>query len=78
MITSENKCDGKCQTCNIMQQTYCKLVQFRSSQDEKLVARLADIEESVKALERHLSSEVIIAQGGDGAQEGKVSDIITS
>ena len=66
MITSEGKCDGKCATCNLMQQTYCRLVQFRTEQDSKLCSRLEHIEDAIVALDNRLNSE-IIAQGGSGA-----------
>lgn len=66
MITAEGKCDGKCSTCNIVQQAYCKLVQFETE-------RLDKIEASLTAIEKRLDSELIIAQGGDGAE--KVTEI---
>lgn len=68
MITAEGKCDGKCATCNMMQQVYCRLVQFRTEQDAKLSERLDRIEKSLATL----NSELIIAQRGDGAE--KVSE----
>ena len=69
MITAENKCDGKCSTCNIVQQVYCRLVQFRTEQDGKLAERLDNIEKSLASLDQRLNSDLIIAQGGGGAEK---------
>lgn len=65
MITADGKCDGKCTTCNLIQQAYCRLVQFQTEQDGKLVERLDRIEKSLATL----NSELIIAQRGDGAEK---------
>ena len=76
MITAEGKCDSKCNTCNIVQQAYCKLVQFRTEEDAKMSERLVKIEEALTSLDKRLNAELIIAQGGDGAV--KVSENLTS
>lgn len=75
MITAEGKCDSKCSTCNIVQQAYCKLVQFRTEEDTKMSERLERIEEAISALDKRLNAELIIAQWGDGAV--KVSENLT-
>ena len=75
MITADGKCDGKCNTCNIVQQSYCNLVKFKAEQDKVLYSRLDHIEETIAALDRRLNSELFIAQGGDGAE--KVSESTT-
>ena len=69
MITADGKCDGKCSTCNIVQQSYCKLVQFRTEQDKAIFARLEHLEEALREVTKKFSSEIIIAQGGDGAEK---------
>ena len=69
MITAEGKCDGKCGTCNIVQQSYCRLVQFRTEQDKLLVERLERIEQSIDAIEKRLGKEVITTQRGDGVEK---------
>ena len=69
MITADGKCDSKCSTCNIVQQAYCKLVQFRTEEDSKLSERLDRLEASIDALDKRLNSELIIAQRGDGAEK---------
>lgn len=72
MITAEGKCDGKCNTCGMLQQVYCRLVQFRTEQDAKLVARIDHLEETIASIDKRLNAELHIAQGGDGAE--KVSE----
>lgn len=75
MITAEGKCDGKCSTCGMIQQVYCRLVQFRTDQDAKLMSRLDRLEETVMALDKRLNSELVIAQGGDGAEKVSESNL---
>lgn len=63
-------CDGKCQNCNLIQQTYCSAVRLHAlmEHEQELFSRLSRIEESVNVLEKRLKPEdLIIAQGGDGA-----------
>ena len=68
-------CDGKCQNCNLIQQTYCSAVRLHAlmEHEQEMFSRLARIEESINSLGKRLQPEdLIIAQGGDGAE--KVSE----
>lgn len=73
--TKPRICDGQCQNCNLIQQSYCSAVRLHALMEHEniLFSRLAHLEEAIDALGRRLTSEeLIIAQGGDGAE--KVSE----
>lgn len=60
-------CDGQCQNCNLVQQTYCSAVRLHALMEHEriLFSRLASIEEKLDAIAKQ--PDIIIAQGGDGA-----------
>ena len=61
-------CDGLCQNCNLIQQTYCSAVRLHALMEHErdLFNRIASIEEKLDAIVKR-PDNLIIAQGGDGA-----------
>ena len=76
MITAEGKCDSICNTCNIIQQSHCKMVQFILEQNKLMIERLNRLDDKIIALDKRLNSEIIVAQGGSGAFVEKASNNI--
>ena len=71
-METARKCDGQCQNCNLMQQTYCSAVRLHAimEHEQVLFTKISHMEEAIDALGRRLNSEhLIIAQGGDGAEK---------
>ena len=65
-------CDGQCEKCNLIQQTYCSAVRTHAMMENERVfsTRLEHIEEVLSELAKRLGSEnIIIAQGGSGAEK---------
>ena len=65
-------CNGQCQNCTLIQQTYCSAARLYALMDREqlLFSRLADLEGAINALADRLTPEnLIIAQGGDGAEK---------
>lgn len=56
METNERKCDGQCQKCTLLQQTYCSAVRMHAliQHEPILFSRLEKIEEAMKAIEQRL------------------------
>ena len=69
-MENQRVCDGKCQNCNLIQQSYCSAVRIYAlmEHEQNLLARVSKIEEALSALDNRLKGEnLIIAQGGGGA-----------
>ena len=70
-MDASRTCDGQCQKCSLIQQTYCSAVRLYTlmQHEEALFNRIGHLEESVDELSKKLveSEELIIAQGGGGA-----------
>lgn len=62
-------CDGKCQTCGIVQQAYCGLNKQIAAQSE----RLEKIESVLSVLNGRMGADLLTAQRGGGADLGKAS-----
>ena len=65
-METARKCDGQCQNCNLVQQTYCASVRLHAFMEHEPVIfeKLEHIEKMLAAFEK---TNLIIAQGGDGA-----------
>ena len=61
-------CEGQCQNCNLIQQTYCSAVRLHALMEHEqiLFSRIAAIEEKLDSIVKR-PENLIIAQGGDGA-----------
>ena len=71
-------CDGQCQKCTLVQQTYCSAVRLHAlmEHEQLLFSRIEHLEEAIDALGRRLAGEnLIIAQGGDGAEKVSTESI---
>ena len=70
-METARKCDGQCQNCTLIQQTYCSAVRLHAlmEHEQNLFERINHIEEMLAALGK---PNILIAQGGDGAE--KVSE----
>ena len=72
MAQEQNRrtCDGQCQSCSLIQQTYCSAARLYAlmEHEQVLFKRLEQIENTLSSLERKFKQDdIIIAQGGDGA-----------
>lgn len=63
-------CDGLCQNCNLVQQTYCSAARLHALMEHEqiLFSQLSRIEEALNALVKR-PENLLIAQGGDGAEK---------
>ncbi|MBQ3984506.1 MAG: hypothetical protein II636_04180 [Bacteroidales bacterium] len=71
-METARKCDGQCQNCSLMQQTYCSAVRLHSFMEHEpvLFEKIDSLERAVAALTKRLDSGgLIIAQGGGGAEK---------
>ena len=68
-MDTARKCDGQCQNCTLIQQTYCSAVRLHAfmEHEQDLFARLQRIEQAIDEIDRRMKPDSIIAQGGDGA-----------
>ena len=69
-METARKCDGQCQNCNLMQQTYCSAVRLHALMEHEpvLFEKIDALEKAVSSLTARLNNEgLIIAQGGGGA-----------
>lgn len=72
-MEASRTCDGQCQKCSLIQQTYCSAVRLYTlmQHEEALFERIGHLEEKMDSLDKRFaqSEELIIAQGGGGAEK---------
>ena len=69
-METAKKCDGQCQNCSLVQQTYCSAVRLNRFMEHEpvLFEKIDALEKSVAKLMARLDNDgIIIAQGGGGA-----------
>ena len=73
----EKKCDGQCQNCSLMQQTYCSAVRLHSmaQQEQVLLEKIAKLEESITAIEKSLTQKEIALMGAGAEKAAPITTI---